>query len=124
MVKYDATEKVAASVYLVEKIQGNDFELVTNLLKDFNLPDKAKVKECAKELALLMSKQQNSRLTACKRKFKSEDYLCVSRIKVSVKDDSGSAGGTGIDSGEGKSPGVDGQAPIPSMRIQAINAQN
>ena len=75
---------VAASVFLVKKILKLPVELA-NLAREFASSEKD-IKNVAKSLAIMLSKESESKLTACRRKFKSECYGKVSRIKISVRD--------------------------------------
>lgn len=75
---------VPASIFLIKKILKKPLDL-NQLIKEFNTDEK-KVKSCAKILAVMLSKESNSKLTACRRKFNSDKFNNVSRIKISVKD--------------------------------------
>lgn len=75
---------VAASVFLVKKILKLPVDIF-GLEKEFTSQEKD-IKIIAKSLALMLSKECESKLTACRRKFKSDNFGKVSRIKISVKD--------------------------------------
>lgn len=75
---------MAASVFLVKKILKLPVEL-SNLAREFASSEKD-IKTVAKSLAVMLSKESESKLTACRRKFKSESFGKVSRIKISVRD--------------------------------------
>ena len=80
----DTALLVAASIFLSRKILRQSLDL--NLIqKEFNVDGK-EVKPLAKQLAYMLSGSDRCQLTACKRKFKQDKYLAVSKIKVSVKD--------------------------------------
>ena len=82
----DTSLLVAASIFLSKKIlkRGLDLKLIQ---KEFDV-DARKVKPLAKQLAFMLSGTDKCQLTACKRKFKQERFMSVSKIKVSVKDSS------------------------------------
>jgi hypothetical protein len=75
---------VAGVVFLGRKIlkKENDVE---ELMEDFGVSEK-EVKNCGKELAILISDYQKCVLSACRRKFRTKEKLGVSRLKISVKD--------------------------------------
>lgn len=75
---------VPASIFLVKKILKKKLNM-SDLIREFNSSEK-KIKGCAKILAVMLSKESKSKLTACRRKFKADKFDNVSRIKISVKD--------------------------------------
>ena len=75
---------VAASVFLVKKILKLPVDM-HSLTKEFASNEKD-IKSVAKSLAVMLSKECESKLTACRRKFKSDYFGKVSRIKISVRD--------------------------------------
>lgn len=86
MISYLPSEKSAASVLLAQKILNLNFGKAEEIAFDFGLRGKvALVKKCAKELLILLSKESKNRLTACKRKFKHEKFMGVSKIKICFK---------------------------------------
>jgi len=64
---------VPASIFLVKKILKKSLN-IAELAKEFASNDK-KIKHCAKILAVMLSKESKSKLTACRRKFKHERFL-------------------------------------------------
>lgn len=86
MVKFSSSEKSAASIFLASKVLDFDFGPLDKISFDFGLERKSSiVKKCAKEMVLLLSRETKSRLSACKRKFKHEKYMGVSKIQISLK---------------------------------------
>ena len=75
---------VAASVFLVKKILKMPVDMLS-LAREFSSNEKD-IKTVAKSLAVMLSKECESKLTACRRKFKSDLFGKVSRIKISVRD--------------------------------------
>jgi Cyclin, C-terminal domain len=75
---------VPASIFLVKKILKKPLE-INQIVKEF-ATDERRIKGCAKLLAVMLSKESKSKLTACRRKFKHEKFDNVSRIKISVKE--------------------------------------
>lgn len=75
---------VSASVFLVKKILKLPVD-ITFLAREF-VSNEKEIKTVAKSLAVMLSKESESKLTACRRKFKSDHFGKVSRIKISVRD--------------------------------------
>lgn len=88
MVSYSPSEKSAASIFLSQKILNKENLKIEEIAGDFGLEGKIPIiKKCAKEMVILLSKESKNRLTACKRKFKQEKYMSVSKIQICFKKD-------------------------------------
>lgn len=89
MIGYSSSVKSASSIFLAKKILEPELDAEVHQLEaDFGLKGKISlIKNCAKDLVILLSKEGKSRLTASKRKFKHERYMGISKLQVCFKKD-------------------------------------
>ena len=81
--KYPPFTQALASVFLVSKIfKNNSFENLINYENNLNI---RVIKDCAKELYVLLQKHELSSLSAVKRKYSTEEFFEVSKYKLSNK---------------------------------------
>ena len=85
MTSLPPTLKIAGALFLAQKILSCEYVTTETLMRDYVLNSEKELKEFAKELAMLVSREQTTKLTACKRKFGQKKFLGVSNIRVSVK---------------------------------------
>ena len=82
MLKYSPTMIVSASIWLANKIFKNE-EWNDELTKNIKL-DEASVRNCAKDIAIILQNSEKSSLSAVKRKFSSIKMMEVSKIKLTI----------------------------------------
>jgi len=76
--KYNPSLLSASSIYITLKItKKNEFDLVTKLSE---YPEE-KLRECAKDICLILDSEEKNTLKAVKKKFAQSKYLEVSKIK-------------------------------------------
>ena len=76
--KFHPSLKSAAAIYITLKItKKNEFDLISKLSE---YPEE-KLRECAKDMCLILDSEEKSSLNAVKKKFSQPKYLEVSKIK-------------------------------------------
>ena len=83
LLQYKSSLKAASALYLSDKILKQEIEW-NEVVEKIGYP-KSELKNCSKDLMILMQLSHKSTLTAVRKKFNRPKYLLVSKIKVSKK---------------------------------------
>jgi len=82
MLKHSPSILAAASVYLANKLSGVD-EWSQDLIRGTKF-EEGQIKNCAKEMAIILQNAEKSALSAVKRKFSSVKLMEVAKMKFAL----------------------------------------